>query len=179
VQAGEANGDPNQPAGIGIRQRPKENGVENAKHRRTRADAERKRKYRRYSESPVLPQHAEAVTEIAEQRFQSRNAGPVAICLLRLLHAAEFQQSLAPRFFRRHARAEIVVDVQLQVGFDLRRDFALQTLFAKRTADTEQPRTQASHGWLPGAKKRAKTAIASVQSRVSCCARLQPARVRR
>ena len=47
--------------------------------------------------------------------------------MLGLLHAAKLDDGLPPRFFRRRAGAQVVLDVQLQMAFDRIGNFAFAT----------------------------------------------------
>jgi hypothetical protein len=51
-----------------------------------------------------------------------------------LLEATEFDQGLAARFCRIHAGPEIVLDVQLEMGFHLRGELAIAVISTREFA---------------------------------------------
>ena len=62
-----------------------------------------------------------------------------------MLHAAEFDQRVAPRFFGVHSRAQIVLDVQLEMAFHLRGEFAFAALLMEQAGQPKKPCTQMLH----------------------------------
>ena len=95
-----------------------------------------------------------------------------------MLDAAQFDECLAARFLRIHAGAQIVFDVQLEVGFQLGGNFALMAVFAEERGQTEEQSTQESHAdSFPGARKRARISVVCSHSRASLSNCLRPARV--
>ena len=91
---------PHQAIGFRERQRPQHHGVHHREHRGVDADAETKNDDGREREAGLLEQPADAVTEVASQRLDQRDAAPVAVGLLGLLDAAKRDQRLgaAPRW---------------------------------------------------------------------------------
>ena len=113
-----------------------------------------KRHYGYDGEAAALPQHARAEADIAPQHFERGKAAAIAVFFFCLLHAAELDERLPPRFLRIHAGTQVVIDMHLEMGFDLFREFAAALLRAKETGATQQPRTQMSHEDLPKADAR-------------------------
>ena len=68
-----------------------------------------------------------------------RKAAPIAVPLFRLLDTTKRNHRLAARFHRRHADAEIVVNVQLQVALELGAQFAITAIFAEHGGQPQQP----------------------------------------
>ena len=90
----------------------------------------------------VLIRPADAVAEVASQRLDQRDAAPVAVGLLGLLDAAKRDQRLPPRLAGRHAGAQVVVDVQLQVAGELFVELALTARTAEERSQREPPRRE-------------------------------------
>ena len=106
------------------------------------------------------------------------SAASVAVVLFRLLDAAESDQRLAPRFLRSHPCAQVVLDVHLQMRFQLGREFAVAPPLAEQPAESHEPRTQrAHHDSSLGVRNRARIAVVCSHSRSSFSMRFRPARV--
>ena len=129
----------------------------------------------------LLTQRAHAVAHVADQRLERRQAAAIAIRLLGRLDAAERDHRAPPRLGRRHAGAEVVVDVQLQVALDLGRELALGPSIGEHA---EQPhatrRAWTSHRTFYSslaARKRVMIADVSSHCRVSRSICFRPALV--
>ncbi len=129
-----------------------------------------------------LDQRADAVAHVAQQRFKRRQAAAIAIRLLGALDAAERDHGAAAGLGRRHAGADVVVDMQLQVAFDLRRQFPLGSLRCRtrRTAASTrlvQISCQVLQSFPSAARNRVMIALVSSHWRVSRSICLRPALV--
>ena len=123
--------------GIGKRQRPQHHGIHDRKDRRVHADAQAKNQHAGEGEAGALHQRAGAIPHIADERFEYRNAAAIAVLLLGLLDASKSNERAATRFLWRHPRLEVVVDVQLQVAFELRGQIALGSVRGKHTKESQ------------------------------------------
>jgi hypothetical protein len=85
-------------------------------------------------------QHAEAEAEVLAERFEPRQRLPLAVSLPGLLDAAELDQGLSACFCRRHACAEILIDVHLKVAFQFGSEFSIGV----RSSDSPEPHPQRS-----------------------------------
>jgi len=58
---------------------------------------------------------------------------------LGLRHAAELDECLPPRFFRRHSGAQVVFDVHGQMAFQLFGEFTFTPFAIEHVEDPDQP----------------------------------------
>jgi hypothetical protein len=61
------------------------------------------------------------------------------MALFGLFEAAKFDECDTKSFFRRQARAEIVLDVHLKVARQLRVEFSIEPFFAEQVAEALEP----------------------------------------
>src|SRR5205085_3968922 len=100
--------------------------------------------------------------------------------LLHLLDAAELDQGMAPRLGCRHAGAQVVLGVHLEVALQLLGQLPLALIPAKEPGHADGPAAQLSevhHDSLARSKKRARMSAVCSHSRVSRTTCLRPARV--
>src|SRR5262245_43435180 len=83
------------------------------------ADTQRQRQNRDRAPFHVLSQHSYSVVNVARERFKERNTTALANLFLGGLNTAELDACCAARFIAGHARPDVVIDLQLQIGFDL------------------------------------------------------------
>ena len=117
--------DERQPIRLGIRQRPEQNAVGQAEDGGAGADDERERDQRGEREHRRLEQHADAVAHIAAEHVDDWQAVHVLNLLNRRARIAEGQARFPPRLVRRATTRDQFVRVEVDVGTDLLRAFAL------------------------------------------------------
>src|SRR5262245_52025526 len=91
--AGGAREDPHESAGVLVGQWPERHGMDDAEHRRVRADAQAERKRDNQCEAGIFRQRSRAVSQVLPKLFNPSRAASVAALLLRLFHAAESLES--------------------------------------------------------------------------------------
>src|SRR5258708_10928057 len=97
---------------------------------------------------------------------------------LGLHKSAELVYRLPAGFSSVQARAQIVLDVHLEMAFHLGGEFPLAPVFAKEPGEPKEQRAQTSHAdSFPGARKRARISVVCSHSRASLSNCLRPARV--
>src|SRR5258708_7497281 len=127
---------------IGQSKRPHQEGFGETEDGGVHADPQRQSKQRGHCEARVFAEHANAVTNVLQKRVKEGKTALVAIKILGLLEAAEFDQSLTARFDSVHARAQIVLDVHLEMAFHLRGEIPVATVPAEESAKSYKPSTQ-------------------------------------
>ena len=120
--------DPDQLAGPVDRQRFQQHRVDDAEDRSVGPDAERKHDDRRRAEAGMLQHHAYAVAQVLEQVFDVAEGEDIATLFLDHLRAPQTGERHAARLFRRHAPADVLLDIQLQVRLQFRVELALDAL---------------------------------------------------
>jgi hypothetical protein len=65
---------------------------------------------------------------ILRQCFKPSNAALLTVVFLHLFGATELDEGLAAGCFGRHTSADIFVDVELEMGFEFVREFAVAAL---------------------------------------------------
>src|SRR6476661_1310409 len=93
--------------GIRKRQRLQEHRINDAENSRVGTDTESKREYRDGREAGILPQHAESVTRVLQERLDHRQAPQFAVGIFELGEASQPDASGAPGLFWRHASAHV------------------------------------------------------------------------
>jgi hypothetical protein len=172
--------DGHQPVGLPIRQRTKEQGVDDAEHDRVGADADRQceQDYRR--ESRASPHQPQRKANVLRDRLEDREPAPIAVGVLHQLNASQLDEGLSPGLFGAHPDAAVVVDVHPEVSVELFVQLPIQAGAPKGARRTREPRPERPHDdCSPGARNRPRIADVRCQSRVSCSTRFRPARVRR
>ncbi len=124
--------DRHQLAGLRIGERIQQHSVHHGEERRVGADPQRKGQDGDEREAGILGQNAQAIGHILGQRFEKRQAAPLAICRLGLFEATEFDERLTARFFFSQAGAHPVLDVHGEMAFQLCREVSFGLL---RVAD--------------------------------------------
>jgi hypothetical protein len=124
-------GDGNKPLQRRQRERVDEESFGDAEDGGVDADAESQCDDGGRRKARVFPKHTQAKAEILQQGFKDRQTAAFAVGFLGLLDAAEFHDGLPPRLHRRHASAQIVFEVKIQVALHLSRKLAVAELPAK------------------------------------------------
>ncbi len=135
--------------GVGEREGAQQDGVHHAEDRGVGSDAQRQHDDGRHGIPGPLAQHAHRVAKIAKQALQGGQATAVTTLLARPLQAADFQHGLSPRFRGAQSTPQAIVDVQLEVAFELGVEFAVAPPAREGASESNDPGTQASHGPLP------------------------------
>jgi hypothetical protein len=102
-----------------------QDGIDDGEDGGVGADAESESEDDDGSEARIFAERAEGKAEILLSDFEKGETAAITIGFLGGFDAAEFQEGLAAGFGGRQAGAEVVVDVQLQVGFDFFGEFAI------------------------------------------------------
>ena len=166
--------------GIVVRQRAQQHGVDDAEHHRVGADANREREHGDRREPRRAAHQTRAAAQILEGHVEPRQARAIAIAFLRLFDPAEAPEGPPACLVARHPGADVVVDVQLQVAFELVRELALAPVTSEKTEQPHARGANLSHDdCSPVARNRARISLARSQSRVSRSTCLRPARVNR
>jgi hypothetical protein len=108
-----------EPVGIVKGQRPQENGFDDGEGCGHASDAEREREDSGERESRRFTQLPQSETGVLEKTLEERKGAAFAVGLSCLFHAAEPDQGIAARLLGGHAGAEIIVDMHLEMGFQL------------------------------------------------------------
>jgi hypothetical protein len=111
--------------------RLQEHRIHHAEDCRRRADTQREREYRDRCEYGTLAQDALAVAQILQQRLDHRDAAPVAIGLLYLLHSAETALRFLASLIGRHPPAQVLLNQRVDVEAKLIVQFAIQPSLSK------------------------------------------------
>src|SRR5690348_4808292 len=85
------------------------------KNGRTHAESHAKAKDCKDAEARIFRQNSYRNAGVTEPMFEPWDATTVAVSLFRLIEAAEFNQGKAARFFGRHAGADTIVDMKLEM----------------------------------------------------------------
>ncbi len=169
-----------QPVEAGDRQPAQQQGVGRAEDGGVGADAERQGEHRDGGEARILAQHARAEAQVSRQGLGESHAERVPAFLLGAIDAAEVQPRLPHRRRPRHAAADQVLGVRLEVEAELRIHVAFP---ARAPEDGPRPGTQAapeSHT-SSGVVRRipAMTSAMRCHFSASACSRRFPAAVSR
>ena len=136
--------------GVAIRQRPQQDGADDAEDGGVGADAERERDHGDGGEARRPPQRAQRRARRSRRRSSSQMNVRASRCRsLRVRDAAERAPRREARLVRGHAAAPILVLEQGEVRVDLARDFRLGAIAAKRTFEQVDGRSVASAGLGP------------------------------
>jgi len=108
-------------------------------------DAERKHDDRGRAEAGMLQQHAYAVAQVPPQILGHAKAVDVAALLLDRFHASQPGERRAARLLRRHAPADVLLDIQLQVRPQLGIELAFDALAAEQVHQANGGISQAAH----------------------------------
>src|SRR5690606_38806612 len=100
---------------IRIRQRPQQHAVDDAEHRRRRTDAQAKRDDGDGDETRFATESARTEAQVAREVLERQRAELVARPLARLLDATKADESLPSRVVRRHAAAQVLLDLLLEM----------------------------------------------------------------
>ena len=171
-------GDVNEPGGIGIWERFDQGGVHEGEDRDARAQAQAEHQDRRHGEAGILDELPDGEADVLRQVLDEGHSAALAVVLPGRFQAAQFQDRIPPRRLGRHAGPHVVLDVHLQVAFQLLRKRAIPLIAPEQPAQPRHPRTELAHiASSPGARNRARTAVACSQCCASFCSCL-PSRPR-
>lgn len=109
------------------------------------ADAESESKESDGGEGGFAAKKARGETEIAEEGFEERKVVMIADGFFGLFQAAEFQEGDAAGFFGRHAGAEVVVEVKVQMGAEFIVQFPFKLGLVEEIAETEEEGAKKIH----------------------------------
>ncbi len=123
-----------------------------------------------------LDEMTERELQILDEVLQDWRRGLVAVGLSCAVDSAQLQDRLAARLVWRHAGADVVVDVQLEVALELGVEGAGRPIVAREERlEADQRGAKASHaGSSEGFRKRSRTAVACSQCFVSCDSSFRP-----
>src|SRR5215510_2424332 len=113
--AGGAREDPHESAGVLVWQWPEHHSIDDAEHRRVRADAQAQRKRDNQCEARFFRQHSRAVTQVLPKLFKPSHALRIAAPLLRLLNSFESLASGVARVFRTHPQPDVLLGLLFEV----------------------------------------------------------------
>jgi hypothetical protein len=108
--------------------------IHNAKNRGVSADAERKSQHDYKSESRILAERSEGVTQILQERVEEIYAACLTAFFFGAVDSTEFQACAAHRFMATYAVADQVLGVAFHVETQFRIHFGLQTGALQRRA---------------------------------------------
>jgi hypothetical protein len=126
----------------------KQYGVDDAEDCAICSNAEGKRDNYNSGEPGIFAEHAQAEAGVLEDGVQPREATAIAIGFFCLIEAAEFDEGLTASFFGRHACAEIVVDVELEMGFEFGSEITVAAPSIENISKAQQPSPNRSHECL-------------------------------
>ena len=122
TSAGVVPGERDQRGGIGHGKTPKQERVDDRKHRGVGADADRERQHRDRRERRAAPKETESEGKVGEHVVEPWHAPDVAAGFFDLSHVAKDAARLPPRLGWRHATRDQRVGLLLEVGADLVRE---------------------------------------------------------
>src|SRR4029079_16865092 len=126
---------------VGERERTQQYGVYHAEDGGVGAYAKRQHDNGRHGIPGPLTQHAHGVAQVAKQGLERGQAAAVTMLLALPPHPADLQQGLAPRFPRAQPAPQAIVDVQLEVAFELGVEIAVAPLAREHAAESNDPGT--------------------------------------
>ncbi len=166
------------PGRIFVWQRAKEHRVNDAEDCGVRANTEGQCSDRHEGEARILAQHASGETNILKKCVDNRQSTTLAVHLFRCFHATEPDECLPPRFLFAHPRPQIILDVHLEISFDLRGKLLVVLPLAKHARQPRYVGAQLPHdGSSPGLRNRASIDVVFSHSRASLSSCFFPARV--
>src|ERR1700683_1948442 len=121
-----------------IRQRIQQHPVDYRKERGVRSNGKSQRQHSDSSKSRRPAQHAETVANVLRQRFEKAHAPSVAAFFFDLFRSAEFQPCAPPRFFARHTRLHVLLDLLLEMKPQLVVEFTLHSVAPEQRAQPNQ-----------------------------------------
>jgi hypothetical protein len=107
---------------------PKEHGLDNAEHQRVAADPEGERREHDGAETRIAPHHSNREAHIFHDGFKKGQAASVSVPLSRLVDTTQLDERLPASFGFGHAEPAVVIDVHLQVGFQLLIEVAISPI---------------------------------------------------
>src|SRR5262245_44714731 len=126
----------------------------------------------------MLPKHPKRVSCVLKQRIQPRESAASTLGFFSLDDATEAHECFALCSLRCHARAQVIVGVQLKVTLQFVGELAIVMRSRHKRRPSLEPRAQTSHeGSSPGVTKRARIAVVFVHSRASFSTCFRPALV--
>ena len=159
-------------SGIRVRQRPEEDGVDDAEDGGVGADAERQRHERREREPGSPRERAHRVAQVLEQRFGERQTALIAVRFSDLREAPDPHSRLAPGVVRVHAgetellfrHGQVELELVVQVGG------VVGPAPEDERRETARPLAQPAHAPCPLSSRpmTSTTRCHSAASRTSC-----------
>ena len=119
--------------------------VDDGEECRVDTDAQSQRDDDDSSKAWRLAQLAECEAEILQQVFEPRQRPALPDRLLGLFQTAKLDERPSARFLRGHAGAEVVVDVQLKMAFQLGGDVILRRMSGKQAAEAMEESSEGPH----------------------------------
>src|SRR5262245_42548233 len=113
--------------GVAKRQRLDQDRSDDGEDGGGRADAEREGQHRDQREDGRSPQRTNGVAKVEQRIQKERRTELIARALFELVHAAELDVRLPPRLIRRHAGAQVLVRLLL----DVKSDFFIEATFER------------------------------------------------
>ena len=136
--------------GIRVGQRIEQDGVDDAEHGGVRADPERHHENANQRRATIPAQGPYGVAGILQRGFEQGNAAAIAIGLFHGFDATQLDERASARLVERHAGAQIVVDVKLDVTLELVFEVTIVGRPAEQSPEPPQYRSDLPHGALPG-----------------------------
>ena len=97
-----------------------------------------------------LRKRPNGVAGVLQRGFEQRNAAAIAIGLFHGLDATQLDERASARLVERHAGAQIVVDVKLDVTLELVFEVTIVGRPAEQSPEPPQYRSDLPHSALPG-----------------------------
>jgi hypothetical protein len=135
-----------EPIRAGIRQRSKEDAVDEREDCGVGADAEGDGQYRNRAESRALSKRAQRVCHILTKAIEQREAPRVAALLFPLLDRAHLTHGSVVSLLRGHAPRDVVVDEVLHVIAKLLVELLLHPTASEERTNTQTNLADPAHG---------------------------------
>src|SRR5215813_14177476 len=123
---------------MGIRQGDQQDAIDQTEDGGSGTDAERQRKNRHRREARILGKRANTETKILSDRFEEGEGSRLTMTFLDLLNSAKSEERIAAGFSGRHARAEVVGDVQSKVRGEFFAEVSVETFAADKVPSAKQ-----------------------------------------
>lgn len=154
--------------------------IDDAEDRRIPPYTQAESEQRGECETGTRSQLPHRVPYVVQQIFQQRRRALGAPGLFHHRYTTELEQCLASRLRGRHACPYVVGHMHIEMTLEFFGYFRFPALFAEQPSEPHDPTSERPHdGSFAGVRKRARIAVAWVQSRVSLSSCFRPARVNR
>jgi hypothetical protein len=131
--------------GRDVGQRAEQDGIDDGEDGGVSANAESESQDGDGGEAGIFAERAEGETKILSSDLEKRESAAGAVGFLGGFDAAKFQEGLAAGFGGRQAGAEVVVDMELEVGFDFIGEVAVVCGWVERAAELQKPFVKQIH----------------------------------